>query len=367
MKVVFDIGHPAQVHFHKNTIRKIIEDGHEVLVTARNKDVLVDLLDLNGLDYQKISDQRFGFFGLSYELLERILNLTRVVRRVRPDLICGPGETVAIVGKITGTPVLLFNDSEPVPINRFMTYPFVDTICTPSTFRNDLGPKQIRYDGYKELAYLHPNVFTPDPSVLDLLGLTPEEPFIIVRFVSWQARHDVGRVGIQDKEAVIEELTSLAPVFISSEATLPRSLEKYCLRLPPDRLHDLLNYARLLFTDSQTMTTEAAVLGTPAIRCNSFAGDNDMGNFVELENEFNLIFNFDDVVPALAKARELFAMQDLKGVWTLRRDEMLKKKIDVTAFNVWLIEHYPNSVARLRTDPGLQSMFLSEARAHHGE
>jgi predicted glycosyltransferase len=43
------------------------------------------------------------------------------------------------------------------------------------------------------------------------------------------------------------------------------------------------------------MTTEAAVLGTPAIRCNSFVGKRDMGNFIELEKKYGLIFNFDSV------------------------------------------------------------------------
>ena len=43
----------------------------------------------------------------------------------------------------------------------------------------------------------------------------------------------------------------------------------------------------MVVADTQTIVTEAAVLGTPAIRYNSFAGENDMGNFVELEQKYH--------------------------------------------------------------------------------
>jgi predicted glycosyltransferase len=44
MKVLIDIGHPAHVHFYKNTIKELEAKGHEVLVTARDKDVAINLL-----------------------------------------------------------------------------------------------------------------------------------------------------------------------------------------------------------------------------------------------------------------------------------------------------------------------------------
>ena len=42
--------------------------------------------------------------------------------------------------------------------------------------------------------------------------------------------------------------------------------------------------------DSQTMTSEAAVLGTPAIRCNSFV--NRISYLEEEENTYELTFGF---------------------------------------------------------------------------
>ena len=38
MRVLFDLKHPAQVHFFKHAIAAFQESGDEVLITARDKD-----------------------------------------------------------------------------------------------------------------------------------------------------------------------------------------------------------------------------------------------------------------------------------------------------------------------------------------
>ena len=44
MKVLFDLGHPAHVHYFKNLIELLQKHGHKVLVIARKKDVTQKLL-----------------------------------------------------------------------------------------------------------------------------------------------------------------------------------------------------------------------------------------------------------------------------------------------------------------------------------
>ena len=106
-------------------------------------------------------------------------------------------------------------------------------------------------------------------------------------------------------------------------------------------MHDILYYAQMLVGDTQTMTTEAGVLGTPAIRCNTFVGENDMGNFLELEKNYGLIFNYSDPKKAIDKAIELLHENNLKEQWKIKRNNLLKDKIDVTAFMVNFTENYP--------------------------
>jgi len=213
-----------------------------------------------------------------------------------------------------------------------------------------LGKKHIRFAGYKELAYLHPNRFTPDPSIYEELGIDKGDKYVILRFNAFDAVHDIGRKGfsLQDKRRLVEALGKYARVFITSESPLSGEFEQYRITTPPEKIHDLLYYATLLIGDTQTMTTEAAVLGTPAIRCNSFVGPNDMGNFIELENKYDLIYSFREPDKAIQKALELLQQAGLKEKWAKKHQRLLSDKIDVTGFMVDFIENYPQSFYKYR-------------------
>ena len=44
MKILFDLGHPAHVHYFKNLIKLLEKNGNKVLIIAREKDVTQNLL-----------------------------------------------------------------------------------------------------------------------------------------------------------------------------------------------------------------------------------------------------------------------------------------------------------------------------------
>ena len=51
MKIFIDIGHPAHVHYFRYIITKLKMDGHDIFITARNKDVTHQLLDNYNIPY----------------------------------------------------------------------------------------------------------------------------------------------------------------------------------------------------------------------------------------------------------------------------------------------------------------------------
>jgi predicted glycosyltransferase len=105
------------------------------------------------------------------------------------------------------------------------------------------------------------------------------------------------------------------------------------------------------------MTSEAAILGTPAIKCNTFAGKLAIPN--ELEDKYQLCYAFlpEESDKMLAKIEELISLSDLKKLWNERKERMLSDKIDVTAFYIWFIENYPQSVKTLSENPDFQKQF----------
>ena len=132
------------------------------------------------------------------------------------------------------------------------------------------------------------------------------EQFAILRFVGWYANHDVGKFGFSDTEKIklVNLLKDHCQVLISSEAPLPFQIEKFRFQAPVNAMHHTLRKAALYIGDSQTMATEAALCGTPAIRYNSFVGKEDMSNFKILE-EYGMLWNMKTFEDVSTKAKDV--------------------------------------------------------------
>jgi len=348
MRILFNIAHPAQVHLFKNLIWNLEKKGHKCKITTVNKDVSLDLLKTYGFNYEIVGSARSTLFSKATELIKIEYNLYKIARPFKPDiLIGGVGNAyVAHVGKLLKVPSIVFDDTEHAKISHFIMDPFADVICTPSCFINNIGKNQIRYNGYHQLAYLHPNYFNPNPDVLDQVGLCKSDKYTIIRLVSWDADHDIGQKGIQNKKEFILELEKYGKVLICAEGELDKELEKYRIKVSPEKIHDLLYYASLYIGEGATMATESVILGTPSIYISSLAGK--IGNFIDLEKNYELMFNYFDSDKATKKAFELINKPNLKEEWKIKINKLLKDKIDVTAFMVWFIENYPNSFQNMK-------------------
>ncbi|MDN5310577.1 MAG: uncharacterized protein PWP14_1971 [Methanolobus sp.] len=346
MKILFNIAHPGQVHLFKNSIWKLEEKGHECKITIIDKDVSLRLLDAYGIKYDVVGSAKPTLFSKATELLKIEYNLYKIARKFKPDILVGGvgNAYVAHVGKLIRKPSIVFDDTEHAKIEHILTDPFASVICTPACFNKYLGKKQVKYEGYHEIAYLHPNYFKPDNETLCELGLKEDDVFIVIRFVSWDADHDIGQTGLtlETKRNVINELSKYGRVIISSEKKLTDEFEQYNISVSPEKMHDLLYYATLLYGESATMASECAVLGTHSIFCD-FAG---RGYTDEEEEKYDLVYNFkldeESQKNSVDKAIELLNDPDLKEKGRQKRELLLKDKIDVTEFMVNFIENYSN-------------------------
>jgi len=248
------------------------------------------------------------------------------------------------VARLMNKPSIVFTDTESVPLDTYLTYPFASAIVTPDCFLKNLKGRHLRYAGLHELAYLHPNHFAPDPNVLNELGVTEKEPFFILRFVAWRATHDIGQHGfsLAFKKKLIDKLAAHGRVFISSEGHLPKAFESYRLSLAPQKMHHALHYASLVIGEGATIASEAGILGTPSIYTSSLALN--LGYIRELMNRYRLVLSYQDQEPALRSALELINDGTAKDKWKQRRRILLAEKIDVTAYVVDLLENYSGMI-----------------------
>ena len=271
MKVHVHIGHPADVHFFRNAIGVWREHGHTVIVTTRDIPVARGLLDAYGLAHEVVGHKRAGVVGLGLELLEHITFLAPRLRRWGVDASVSFGGTFTVhAAGLAGCKGLVFYDTEIAHFQNRITYPFATAIATPAVYPDDLGRKHTRFNGFKELAYLHPAVFSPSEAVLRRYELTPETPFSVVRFITWEASHDLGVRGLAlaTQTAVLEALARSGQAWLVPEGEAPEPLRRFARPCAPEDFHHLLYYARGVVSEGASTAAEAAVLGTPALYVN---------------------------------------------------------------------------------------------------
>ena len=367
MKTLFYLGHPAHYHLFKNSIRFLRDNGHEVFVLIKRKDVLEDLLDAEGIPYLNIFPKTRGVskFSMAQTVLKRNFRLFNFCRQHKPDILIGTSIENSHIGKLLKIPAINVNedDHDVVPLYAQLSYPLANVILCPTTCSTGRWEyKTLKYKGYHELAYLHPNHFKPNlENVIKTLGISGR--YFILRFAKLNAHHDNGIRGISNALAMklIEILKPHGRVFITSEKRLEPEFEPYRIKINPIDMHDVLAFADLYIGDSQTMAAEAGVLGTPFIRYNDFV--NRIGYLDELEKTYHLGYGITPDFPhlLLETTRKLLSIDNIKEKYQLRRKRMLLEKIDVNQFLIWFITNFPKSKAALMTNNAILNQFqLSE-------
>ena len=271
MKVLIDIGHPAHVHYFKNVMKTMSEEGHRFFVISRDKEVSQQLLNAYGIPYisrGKGATSRIG--KLLYMLYADCLILSAALR-FKPDVFLSVVSPYASqVSWLLRKPHIALDDTEHATLARKFYLPFTHKVITPFCFNLDLGPKQVRMNSFLELFYLHPKHRAESATIRQKLGLASDEAFAFLRFVSWGASHDYGVKGI-DYETTMRLVDKLKPshkIFISAEGALPENLEHLRIKVPPHEIHSVLAEADLYVGEGATMASECAMLGTPAIYIN---------------------------------------------------------------------------------------------------
>lgn len=348
MKILIDIGHPKNSHIMGKLAPVLEARGHVLHYIYRERERLGELCTALGLNGESRGRGADGWLGKVLYLIRADYQLSKLAKQLRPDLLLSFGSPyLAHVARLFNIPMVVFDDTEDNRLVQRIYVRSASIIVVPVCFGKDLGSRQRRFDGYYELAYLHPGRFSPDPAIRNELGLPGGEKFVLLRIVAWKAVHDLKHKGISKNEMrlLVDELSKLARVIISAEGELPPGFEPYRLRLPPERIHHVLAHASLVFSEGATMAAEAAVLGVPTVH----VSDLKPGYISHLESRHGLLRSFPhkDLLAALETGREFLASgAELKATSRVRRERMLAESDDVTQVMLREIEGCGPSGAR---------------------
>lgn len=363
MNVLIQLSHPAHFHLYKNVARNLINDGNNVFILIKTKDILEDLLKAAGLPYHNILNKahRKSRFGVLLDMLIRDAKIAKFCLSNNIDLLTGSTPEVGHISWLLRKHSITCGEDDMAVVPAFakVAGPFIQTLLSPMVCDNTpLENKSIKYASYHELAYLHPNHFIPDKKNVEKY-FTTSTPYFIMRFAKLNAHHDKGIKGINTEIAsrLIDLLKPHGSIYITSERELEPQFEQYRIKINPLDMHHVMAFADLYIGDSQTMAAEAGVLGVPFIRFNDFVGR--IGYLRELEDYYQLGFGIktNEVDRLYNTVEMLVNMPDKKTIFQQRRQKMLDDKIDYAKFLTWFLEEYPQSKQVVLDNPQYQFRF----------
>jgi predicted glycosyltransferase len=324
---------------------------------GRDRDVMKQLLSAyDWIPSQIITSTRRSNRFPMREMLSRQAAVLGAIRSFEPTLVASLMGSYTQTARLFGVPNVIFTDSEFQAFNHRIAHPFATRIYTPRCFWKQLGPKQRRYDGYHELAFLHPRRFSPRKEVLERLTVNrraagsngaasssggpshgaPESPapgqYVVVRTSAWNTLHDIGESGLGSSfDVLMSALCERHSVYIVPEGgQLDPRWARYRLDVPPHEFHDVLAFARLVITEGASTASEAACLGVPAVYVNTTR----RGYLEDQERRYGLVYNFTEPELALRKVQHLLAEPPVAEALRAARERLIADHVDVTDYVV---------------------------------
>jgi len=328
------MGHPGHVHFFRHLIAELESKGHECLVCVKERENTTKLLDLFDITYSIFGKTYPNRPAKAWGVMANDIRLINIARRFKPDLTLSIGGLYSVhAGACLGVPSIDFTDTENARFTNMLTFPFATVVATPDCYRAPVPAHKHRpYPGYHELAYLHPDRFEPDPSIIEDLGLEIGE-YIVVRLSSLDASHQEGEGALSEEEKVqlILGLSEYKKVIVDSESPLPSKLDRFRMNIPEHLYHHLLAHAALYVGEGATAASESGVLGVPWV----YASRVGRCYLDDQENRYGLGKTVSSLEKAL-RCADVMLKKDITEGW----QRLLKDKIDVTSWMIKLIEDF---------------------------
>ena len=272
-----DLDNAPHVPFFRPLILGLERRGHRVLVTVRDFGYTRDLIEGTGIPYVLIGRHSGrNIFRKVFGILWRVVLLVRWSAGRKIDVAVSHGSRALVLASaVRRTPCVTMYDYEFVStsvLNRLSS-----KVLLPSILPADLlisqgvdAKRLARYPGLKEEIYL--GDFTPDPSILDSLGVEPSQVIAVIRPPA-TAAHYHNPLSEEITQALFDRISGLenvvgvvTPRTASQADSIRRSLANpsnfRVLDRPVSGLN-LIAHADLVVGGGGTMNREAALLGVP--------------------------------------------------------------------------------------------------------
>jgi uncharacterized protein len=308
MNILFDLLHPSDVNLFKNTILTLPKLGHKVFITFRERGALKEIAQREFSDYNvvQIGKHRKGILQKIFSIIEREFKTYFYFRKNKINIVVSQGLACGISCKLLNIKILHYDDDSEYKLTFYLGKWFSDIDVMPD-FMTVSGRNFVKYKGFKELAYLHPDYFTPaTPTFLSLHNAEPFK-YIFIREIS-----NTSMNYLHHKTKLYEIVEYLKKkgvhIVLSLEnKELVTEYSKSCtiLKEPIKDLHSLIYYSQFVISSGDTMAREACLLGVPCI----YTGERAMQANEKFIN-LGIMYKMDDLSKILSQIDVLLKTTD---------------------------------------------------------
>jgi predicted glycosyltransferase len=273
MKIIFDLHHPADINFFKNSIHLLLNKGINIELTVRTRGRLIKILqkELPDIPYMVIGKHHSGISMKLFGGFKRELELLFYLKKINYDVGIAFGPEICFVSKILGKPSIVFGDDYEYKLSfylsKFAATCFSVPDCIPAT-----GGNLYKFKGLKELAYLHPKYFKPNKKILDQYGLKSNEYVFLREIANTSLNYRNISSWLHTISEYLRKMNFQVLISLEDKSLINKFKDCIVLEEPIEDIYSLLCFAALTISSGDTMARESCLVGTPTI----YTGGRDM-------------------------------------------------------------------------------------------
>ncbi|HDD45910.1 MAG TPA: DUF354 domain-containing protein [Candidatus Aenigmarchaeota archaeon] len=272
--VIFDIQHYPSVNLFKHAIKVLTEKNINVHVVIQPRGNLVSVFqsECPTVPFVLIGQHKKTLFGKMVNMIKRDIALLGYLSKIKFD-IGVDSINLAHTTRFFGKPTVVFVDDIEYKLAYHLIKSSATWIIMPRCIPAQ-GKNLLKYNGFKELAYLHPSHFTPNKKALESYNLNPYEYVFIREVSSASLNYQKMKMGRLSKILDYLKQKDLKIVLSIEDKSLIDLFKEHCIILkePVEDIHSLLSFAHFTISSGDSMARESCLVGTPAI----YTGGRDM-------------------------------------------------------------------------------------------
>ena len=268
MNLLFNLVHISDLNLFKSAINKLAM-SNQVYVTVRQRGNLLKVVEKElNLPIIIVGDHKQTFLKKVIGIFKSEYIYWKLIKKLNINVSINQSFYSIWACKLRGAKFITFEDDFEYKFAFYYAKWFADKDVMPK-FIPARGKNVVKYNGFKELAYLHPNRFSANRSILNQYDLVPYE-YVFVREVSnvslnYKNKKDHLHIILSTLYSKNVEVV----LSIEDKRKIDHLKESYpaliILDEPVEDIFSLIKFAKFSISSGDTVARESALLSTPCI------------------------------------------------------------------------------------------------------